>query len=64
MLKTILNFFGLTMGGREFDRMAFLTASTPHSGYHNVYARKPNQHRARKNMRRTVFANRKIARGF
>jgi hypothetical protein len=64
MLKQILNFIGMTMAGNEIDRLGLLAAGTLTAGYYHCYARKHNQHRSRKNARRTVFANRRIARGF
>jgi hypothetical protein len=63
MLKQILGLLGLVMGGKEIDRLAMASAGMTHGSTFYDY-RKPNQRRQRENMRRTVFASRKIARGF
>ncbi|MDD5353354.1 MAG: hypothetical protein PHS93_09360 [Candidatus Omnitrophica bacterium] len=65
-LDNLLALFIAAIGG-AFDKktnMAFLRAQQmPHACIFHNYSR-PNQRRHRKQMRRSVFANRRIARGF
>lgn len=49
---------------KKINRAFMLAQNMPHAGYYGCYAGRPNQRRKRKEMRRTVFANRRIARGF
>lgn len=49
---------------RDPLRMAFAMAQgMPHPGYYNYY-KGPNQRRQRQSARRSIFANRRIKRGF